>query len=59
MEKQISNLHSELIKMKIGIMESEIRNTLHRIAVEMNIDIEKEKWNISPDFTKFIKEEKP
>ena len=57
-EKQISKLHTELIQTKVNIMQGEIQKTINEIAIEMGIDLT-EKWNVNPDFTKFIKEEKP
>ena len=58
MEKLISKLHTELLQTKINILQAEIQKTVTEVAVEMGIDLT-EKWNINPDFTKFIKEEKP
>ena len=59
MEKIISNLHRELLQIKFNILQAEIQKIVNEVAVEMGIDITKEKWNINQDFTKFIKEEKP
>jgi len=57
MEKQISKLHRELLLTKINAMQTEIQKTATEIAIEMNINLTKEKWNLSPDCSMFIKEE--
>ena len=57
MEKQISKLHTELIRIKISTMQSEIQRVVNAVAVESGIDLKNEKWNLSEDCTKFIKEE--
>jgi hypothetical protein len=55
MEKQISELHRQLLQLKLSLLQTEIGKTVDAIAVEMRIDIKNEKWDLSPDFSKFIR----
>jgi len=59
MEKTISELHRQLLQLKLSLLQTEIGKTADAIALEMGIDVQNEKWDLSPDMSKFIKREKP
>ena len=59
MEKLLSPLHQELLRLKQGIMQQELQRTVVAVATEMGIDAQKENWHLSPDYSRFIKVEEP
>jgi hypothetical protein len=59
MEKQISDLHKQLLQLRFSLLHTEIGKTADAIALEMGIDLKNEKWDLSPDMSKFVRIDNP